>query len=201
MLAYVDIATVASVNKNFVTDQAFTHFASALTATSGFNATEGYGSATGDSKILASLFGGFNNQRITAIMKYVSPTAVNSENFGPIVRGKNLLTNTVRQYYQARVQAQTARITKVIGNGASDVHTNLGSGVAFALPQDTLVTIMLEVIGSTLTATFTATGLGTVTVGPVTDTDIPANGVMGFRSLTSTMWCREALLEQLQEAA
>jgi len=172
------------IEKNFITDPYYNNFSPVLLNTAVFDGTEGWGSGTADSKIIAGHCGGFNDQKVVSYCKYPS----GSDNFGPIVRGVNLYENSRRRYYQARIQGGNARITKVIGNGSSDVHTNIAGPTAFALAAGTLVTITLEIRGSALKASFVADGGSPASVFNMTatDSDIPAGGLIGWRTLASS---------------
>lgn len=180
-------------NKNLITIQNFRNLITKVN-TPTFNATLGLGLGTATSWACFVTAGGFDDQRISATMRYVSPTAQGSENFGVVLRMQCIETSdtTNTDYYYARCQAGNARITRVVGNS----FTNLTSQ-AFVLPQDTDVIITFSVQGSALSATFDAGGSpGTVTLSAV-DVQISTGGMMGFRTTAQTGYCSLFTAEEL----
>jgi hypothetical protein len=177
---------------NFVSNQNYDDITLKLnTAGWAFDATEGLGVTTATSSIALINAGGFADQKITASMKYVSPTTSANYEIGVMCRVKN--TETVgggANYYYARIGAGTAKLTKVI-NGT---FTNLATH-AFTLNQNSLVTISLSAIGSQLTAVFDD-GAGNVQTLNASDSAIASGGMYAIRSLTSTVYCRSATVEE-----
>jgi hypothetical protein len=185
------------ITKNLVGDQNYDHCIPALTATAAFDVTEGWGSVTADSKILALLAGGFDDQEVTGQFKFVSPTAAGAEAIGVFVRGTHLTTNLNRKLYWARLINGFARISKQLGNGVSDTPTNMVAS-AFAVAQGQLVTVRFEVRRrandhQALFARFEADGGSPAPVEiSVTDSSSPiaSGGLMGFRTLSVAGYCR-----------
>lgn len=185
-----EVVDLVSVTKNCVTDTTWNDVTKKLNTSADFDANGlGY-SAANTSTIVAILVGSFDDQRITATMKFVAPTTAGSEEIGVMLRVISL-DSPDTTYYYARVVGGQARITKVIDT----VFTNLASG-AFALPQNTNVTITFSVVGSQLSASFVASGVSTVNLS-ATDTDITGRGIAAIRSLTSTFRCSTFTVEQL----
>lgn len=196
MFNATDARSRVSLTKNLVSTQTYSHIHKILNSTNvTFDATEGLGRAAAESSIVLVDVGGFADQQMTAVMKYVSPTASGAEDFGVILRCQTTHTTAPNSvdYYWARITAGQARITKVLAGS----FTTLSSS-AWVLTQGTLVTITFSAVGSNLTATFAATGgsPGNVTLSAV-DSDVPDYGLMGFRSLTSSFYCRSFTAEQL----
>lgn len=127
-------------------------------------------------------------------MKYVSPTATSASEIGVICRS-NTMDNlgASDSYYYARVDNDVAKLTKVVAGSFTNITTT-----AWPLAQNVLLTISLSCVGSTITATFeSAANPGVVTTLTATDTSIPTGGLMGFRSLSSSIWVRSFTAEQL----
>lgn len=195
MISSADIRPRVVLTKNLVTDQTWAGVNKKINVTNCvFDATEGLGRAASESTAVLINAGGFNDQRVTAVMKYVSPTATSASEIGVIARC-NTLDNigTSESYYYARIDNDTAKLTKVI-NGAFTTITQ----TAFPLAQNVLATISLSCQGSSIIATFeSAAAPGVVTTLSVTDTAITTGGLMGFRSLSSSIWCRSFTAEEL----
>ena len=196
MFNVTDARAKVSIIKNLITTQTYQHIHKLLNSTNVvYNATEGLGRAASESSIVLIGAGGFNDQKITCDMKYVSPTAAGSEDFGAILRCQTTHSTAPNMidFYWARVVAGQARIAKSIGGSFSTL-----SSTTWALAQNTVVTITFSVVGSNLTATFQAAGgsPGNVTL-VATDTAIPTAGLIGFRSFNSSFYCRNFTAEQL----
>lgn len=195
MLTRADVSQGKVVlSKNLVTDQTYNNMTFKLNAAGrAFSVTNGVGTSTATSTIAVIHAGGFNDQKITAVMKYVSPTTAGSEDFGVLLRAQSFEDTASSTYYYARCTAGNARITKVVGG----TFTTLSSA-AFALAADTDVTITFQVVGNSLSASFVATGGTPTTVNlAAVDSSITMGGLVGFRSLTSTMYCKSFVVEQL----
>lgn len=185
------LITKISLSKDLVIDQTTIDLIEKLnTSNIGFDVAEGYGADDGASTAALIAMGGFPDQKIVAQLKYVAPTAQGSEDIGVILRCTSMDSPDIAYYY-CRVDGGTAKITRVTSS-----FTTLASA-AFALPQDTLVEITAQVVGDQITATFDAGGSPATVQLNATDSAIPARGVMGFRSLSSTIWCPAFALEQL----
>lgn len=162
-----------------------------------YDVTLGYGCSTNKSVIWGVQIGGFVDMRVTATMQYLgATTSQGSEEIGVIAR---LLTahSPNATYYYARIDAQTAKITKVIDGSFTTLTQS-----AFALPPDTDVTITFEVVGNSLSANF-ITGTGSLDVDlSTTDSDIDGStyaggGSAGCRSSSSTIRCSSILVEEI----
>jgi hypothetical protein len=185
--------TKLTLTKNLVTDQTFRNLVTKVN-TPVFDVTLGLGISTATSIVAMTTMGGFSDQSISAVMRYVSPTAQGAENFGVILRVKCVETGDTAStdYYYARCQAGVARITRVVAN----VFTTLSSQ-AFVLPQSTDVTITFSVVGSALSATFDAGGSPATVSLSSTDTQISGGGLLGFRSTSQTVFCKSFTAQEL----
>lgn len=195
MISTRDIPARYSHEKNLVTDQTYTYLQKKInTAAVGFNATEGLGVADNNSSVTLGTVGGPADQRVTADMKWVAPTVSPNEEIGVLARCRTMeSTLPGADYYYARVDGGIAKLTKVLAGA----FTNLAQS-AFAVPIDTLVTIELTCVGNQITAIFTCGGVaGSPLTLQATDNDISTGGQMGFRSLTSSHWCRRFKQELL----
>jgi len=191
MITLADIAyTKASLTKNLVSDQTETGLTYAL-GSPVFHATYGHGIGTETSVLVAIHQGGYNDQRITAVMRYRTPTTAGAENFGVIARFQTFENATYQTYYWLRVNAGVLKLTKVVGGS----FTNLSTG-AFSLSADVDVTLVLSCVGSAISGSGTASGLGTVSLSS-TDSAIPTGGLMGYRTLSKTGYCSSFTAEQL----
>lgn len=193
MISSADIRPRFSLTKNLVTDQTWSGFNRKVNVTNTvFDAIEGLGRAASESTAILVSAGGFSDQRITADVKYVSPTSTANSEIGVIARC-DTLDGSVSNYYYARIDNDTAKLTKVVGGSFTTLQST-----AFALAQNVVATVSLSCVGSTITATFeSAASPGTVVTLTATDTDIPAGGLMGVRSLSSSIWIRNFTAEEL----
>ena len=187
-----DFPGIGFFSKNFITDPTTKGVVTRLNTTGIVLDSNGYGANTATSTAFVAECAGFSDQRVTLVCKYVSPTTAGNESLGAMARMRSLDATADTDYYMARCVSGQARITKFIAGVSSTL-----TFAAFALPQNTLVTITFTVIGSALTAVFDAGGSpATVTISAV-DTAIPAGGFMGFRTTSSTGYCRSIIAEQL----
>jgi hypothetical protein len=192
MFNTTDIPSKVRLTKNLITDQSYDGVLTKLNAADTvFSVTEGLGSDNGSSTIFLVNVGGFDDQQITAVLKFVAPTTAGSEEIGVMLR-VIALDSTDDSYYYARVDGGLAKLTKVV----NEIFTTLSQN-SFALAQDQLVTITFSVVGSRLSATFDAGGSPATVTLSATDTDIPSGGLIGIRSLSSTVYCRSFTAEQL----
>lgn len=187
-----ELVTKLSLTKDLVADQTTTNIQEKLnTSGLGFDVTEGFGfaaSATTSGWVYS--IGGFDDQRIVSVLKYVAPSAPGNEEIGCILRCLSLDSPNA-SYYYARADAGDAKITKVV-NGSFTTLTQ----TPFNLPADELCTIDFQVVGTQLDAEFTAATPGTVNLS-ANDSDIPGGGLPGVRSQGSTIWCRSSVITQL----
>lgn len=182
---------LVSYSKDLVADQTFLGLTVKLnTSGAAFDVVEGLGEAALEPTVVFAHVGGFDDQRATAVMKYVSPSTNVDHEIGVLLRVQTFDGNDY--YYYARIDDGDAKITKVV-NGS---FTTLTQG-AFPLPPDTLVTITFEAVGTALSATFDAGGSPTTVNLAAVDSDIPSGGLMGFRTRTTAGWCRSFAAEEL----
>lgn len=192
MLTTRDMPARINHFKDFLGDQNYLGaFFKLNTGGLAISATEGLGTAAATSSLFVMTAGGFADVRVTGVMKYISPTTSGSEELGLIARVQQL--DNTNQYYYARLQAGFARITKTVAS----VNTNLSSS-AYVLAQNTLVTITLTVVGTQITAKFSATGgsPSDLTLS-ATDNAITGVGSSGARCTSSAWYVRSMRTEQL----
>lgn len=192
-LADVPVSKV-SLSKDLVAVPTFQHLTVKANTSGRVFDANGLGTgASATSTVVLVHAGGFDDQRITGVMKYVAPTAAGAEDFGVMARFQSFDDTSSTTYYYARCSLGVAKLSKVVGG----TFTNL-STTPFALAQGVEVTIMLQCVGSALTATFTAAGgVPATKTLTATDASIPTGGLMGFRTLNSTGYCKSFLAEQL----
>lgn len=136
--------------------------------------------------------GGFNDQRITASMKFISPTAVGGEDICVIGR---FLTNQSGSatYYWARQHQGYFKI----GKNVDGTFTTL-SQKPYVLAQNTFASFTLEMVGTQITGSIDD-GTTALTLRAV-DSAISGPGAMGFRSgigTNSTISCRSWTCEEV----
>lgn len=188
------ITAKATLSKDLLAEQNYRNLMVRLnSANLVFSGTEGLGEAANNSSFLVALFGGTADYRVTGVMKYPSPTTQAQSEIGVVGRFTSVDQTAVAtaNYYYARVDNGQAKLTKVVGGAFTTLKTD-----TFNLAQDVLVTITLQMVGTSIQATYSASGLTTVVQSQV-DSDITAPGVAGFRSLSSGIWCRSLTVEQL----
>lgn len=192
MININDVTTLVSETKNLVADQTFTDLTKKLN-TSGvaFDGIEGLGDASASSSVVLINTGGYPNQKVTAVLNFPSPTTAGIEDIGVLLRVLSFDSPNA-SYYYARVDGGTAKITRVL-NGSFTTLTSQ----AFALAQGDNVTITFTAVGDLLSATFDAGGSPTTVNLATTDNQVARRGIMGFRSLSSAVWCRSLAWEQL----
>jgi hypothetical protein len=196
MFARSDFQAKVSVYKDFVAEPNYVNWMTVTAATSGFDVTEGFGSDTADTKIAVGFVGGFHDQKATASVKFTSPSVSGTESVNLFVRGSNLSTNTRRRYAALRLHQGFARLTVFVGDGVSDVATLIAQE-PWAFEQGVLATLTLQAIGSIYIATMTsATGSPAPLTLAGADGQLESGGgVMGLRTFSSTMRCRDILME------
>ncbi len=138
------------------------------------------------------LVGGFNDQKITASMKFITPTTAGNENLGVMCR---FYTNQsgYATYYYARQHKGVFRLQKVVDG----TFTTLSSA-SYTLAQNTWATIVLQTVGSAISASIddgsTSQSLS------ASDSAIAGPGCFGFRSGptdNSTISCRSFTVEEI----
>ncbi len=135
----------------------------------------GMSATAGTSNIAQVLVGGFNDQKITAVLK----TSTASSRLGVILRYLTSKSPNATYYY-GQVQAGTMRITKVVDG----TFTNLASA-AYTITAGTEYTFTFSAIGSALSLTVDDLAGNTATI-TVADSSIAGPGCMGFRSGPTT---------------
>lgn len=147
--------------------------------------------AAASSSICQIAAGGFPNQRITASMKFITPTVAGGEDISVLARYQSNFVAGDRTFYMLRQTAGEIRLVRVLAG----TFTTLASA-AFALAQDTFATFILTISGSALTG-YIDDGSSNVTLN-ATDTNI-LNGGFAIRSgpTNSTVACRSFTVEQV----
>ncbi|MBK9073278.1 MAG: hypothetical protein IPL79_20095 [Myxococcales bacterium] len=194
MISSEDIRSLPSLTKDLVSDQTETNiFKKTNVSAQGFDATKGFGQNTNNTSthVLVGM-GGFNNQKMTATLRFGNFTTQANSDIEVYCRIQGLdATDTC---YVARMDNDVARISKMIAGS----YTNITStAMACAVDQD--IIISLQVIGSALTATFEniTANPGVVITLTGTDTTITSGGLMGFGSLSSSVWCKNFTAEEV----
>lgn len=195
MISSGDIRPRFSLTKDLVSDQTFPGLNRKIDVTNiTFDATEGLGRASSTTGGVLVNAGCFEDQKITAVMKYVSPTAVAASSLGVIARC-NTLDSYASQgtYYWAVVENDVAKLRKV-NSGSFTTMTS----TAWPLAQNVLFTVSLSCIGSAIVATFeSSANPGVVTTLSVTDSSISGGGLMGWRTNSSSHYVRSFTAEEL----
>ena len=192
MLSSKDIVSKVSLTKDLIADQTYDYVIEKWNpSNTAFDIAEGLGTADTGSTIVLITSGGYDDQRIIADMKFVAPTTAGSEQIGVMLR--TVAIDEDATYYWARVHDGSAKITRYLDGTLSTLTQS-----AFPLAQDQVVTIDFSVVGNQLSATFTADG-GTPSevVLSTVDSTIPTGGIAGFRSSSSSVYCRNFTVEQV----
>lgn len=172
--------------KNLVSDQTFRDitviFNSAGVA---FDVTHGLGHASDTSSAVFLSAGGFPDQRVVATMKFPSPTTAGTEDLGVILRVSTLIA-AASTYLYAKVKDGTVKLVEVVDGTATTLTSS-----AWSVAQNVNITIDTQVVGTAFAATFTAaSGPSPITINATTNlSNVPARGVMGFRSISKAIWC------------
>lgn len=184
MFSIKDIRPAISQSWNLISTQDWQGLMVRLNTSGTAFSGVGLGGSTATSTAVLVDIAGSADQRVTATLRYSSPTTDATCNMGVILRVKSLQNSGDTNYYYARVHQGVAKITPVVAG-------TLGSALsqsAFVLPADTDVTITFSAIGSALSASFRASGVPDVDLSAV-DTQITGNGFIGFRSTSQTVFC------------
>lgn len=184
MFTRADFITSISQSWDFVNVQDWSGVIARTNSTSTIYSANGLGCSTATSTGVVASIAGSADQRVTATLRYVSPTISSTCNMGVRLRVKSLQNSADTHYYVARVHQGVAKITAVLAG-------TFGSAISqgsFALPPDTNVTIVFTAIGSALTATFRASGVPDVDLS-ATDTQVTGNGFVGFGATSQTCIC------------
>jgi len=192
MFNITDIPNRVYISKDLTSDQTWDHMTLKFNASVTFSGSSGLGDNTNTTQLIVLHAGGFDDQRITATIKYTSATTEGTENMGVMVRYQAIDSND-DTYYVARLATGFAQIVRVVDTSFTAVASQ-----AFALAQNVWVTITFSVVGSTLTARFEADGGSPSTITlTATDSQIPRAGMMGLVSFSRSMYCRDFVIEQL----
>lgn len=189
MFTTANLRQKISFTRDFVVDQTWDNINRLLgTGDIGFDVALGLGVATDTSIMVAFGVGGFDDQRVTAVCRYTSTTAIGDEDFGILMR---FITNhnPDSTYYYFRIDGQDAKITKVVDTSFTTLTQD-----PFPLAQDTDVTITSSILGSALSVNFND-GTNSVTLS-TTDTDITSGGLIGFRTMSSTGYIKSITIEE-----
>jgi hypothetical protein len=137
----------------------------------------GASATSGPSNILNHLVGGFNDQKVTAVIK--TSTFAGSERLGVLVR---FLTNKTGNatYYYLQNQAGTARIQKVVDG----VFTTIASGT-FALAPGAEYTFTLSAVGTSIVGRIDDLAGNAIDLS-ASDSAIAGPGICGARSGPTT---------------
>lgn len=190
MLTRADFITDISQSWDFVNVQDWSGVIARTNSTSTVYSANGLGCSSATSIGVVAAIAGSADQRVTATMRYVSPTASGTVNMGVRARIKSLQNSADTYYYVARVHQGVAKLTAVNAGTFSAAI----SQAAFPLPVDTDVTIAFTLVGSALTATFRASGVPDVDLSAV-DTQITGNGFAGFGATSQTCICSAMTVE------
>lgn len=181
-------------SKNLITDQNFNNIMIRTNSAGiAFSPTLGLGEAASNTSVWVFLVGGFADQRMTATMRYVAPTAQAASEIGVMGRFTGPLStgHTTATYYYARVDGGVAKITRVLAGAFTDLITG-----AYNLAQNVDVTIAFSCVGSQLRADFSSSGPGNLTL-EATDSNITVAGCGGCRSQASSIYCSSFQMEQI----
>lgn len=193
MLTTFGQANLVAYSQNLVSVQNFDNLIVKLnTAGCAFDVTNGLGQASATSTWVLVANGGFTDQQCIATMQYPSPTTAGTEDLGVTMNVLNTQTG-IENYYYIRQKNQVANITKVIAG----TFTSLTSA-AFTVAQGISFTITASIVGTTLTANFTAvSGPAPVNLS-IADSSLTRGGSCGgFRSLSKAVWCSAIQANQL----
>lgn len=179
--------------KDIVADQDYLDIHS---TDSGFalDATKGLGTAANDTAVVIFSPGGFDNQRITAVVRRESTTSQAQCDVGLLIRYKTNVGSDDR-YYWLRFDGSFFKITRVLNSTSFSTLTSR----AYNMPADTDVTVVFQVIGDELLGSYDdGTNTGEISV---TDSNIPSGGNCGFRTSSSSGWIKSVTIEELPAAA
>ena len=194
MLSLADVAEVkVDWSKDLLVDQTFKGLTVRFnTAGIAFDA-DGLGSgASATSTLCLVNVGGFADQRVTGIVKWIAPSTAVAHEVGVVARSQTVEVAGETDYYFARIDNGVAKLTRVLGG----VFSNLAQS-AFVLPINTTATVTLTCVGDAISASFDAGGSpATVNLASI-DANIPDAGLMGFKSISSTIACSSIQAEEL----
>lgn len=138
----------------------------------------GYDAASTTSSFVTT-FGGMSDLQVVVTMNYSAPTTAGNEDIGVLLRLQTLHTPD-DTYYSFRVDGGVAKITRVLDGAVTDLTTS-----AFSLSAGDPLTITCSAVGNVLTANFDD-GISNVDLN-TTDSNIPSGGLVGFKSINSTI--------------
>lgn len=192
MISHADVRPAISQSWNFVSVQDWAGVIAKTNPSSTVYSANGLGVSTATSIGVVAAVAGSADCRVTATMRYVSPTTSSTVNMGVRARIKSLQNSADTYYYVARVHQGVAKLTAV----TAGTFGGAISQAAFPLPVNTDVTIVYTIIGSAHTATFRASGVPDVDLSGV-DTQIAGSGFAGFGSTSQTCICSAITVELL----
>lgn len=191
MLGSAGLRRALSWSKDFVSDQTWAGVHS-VDSGFGFDATKGLGTGANDTAIVLFALGGFDNQKVTAVVRYDSATSQANLDLGVLLRCHTTVS-TEDQYYWARLDGSFAKITRVLNSSS---FLTLSPTRSFALPANRDCTITFEISGTSLLATFDD-GVQTPAEIAVTNAEIAGGGSIGFRTSSSSGWLKSVTVEEL----
>lgn len=191
---------LAKLPLNFISTQTFDNI-SVLADTAGlaFDVSKGFGHNSNTSQTWLLHCGGFQNQKLTATIRYTSATTAGSQDMGTVI-GALCMQGSTQNYLWARWRNDVPSIVSVV-NGTS--FTTLASNTGFSLAQDTDMTITFSRIaspggGAALSATFVSgVNTSTVTATLLSSSNLLTGGLMGGKTNAKSMYCSAATPEQL----
>jgi hypothetical protein len=199
MISSGDIRPLFSLTRDLIAVQTYAGLSRVVNvvAAHGFDATKGLGTAEAGVTTMSIVHaGGFDDQKLTARMTFESTTSTANSDIMVCVRvqSKETSPSGANVFYSARQDGDVARISYFNGTTYSTL-----TSTAHACAADQIVEISLQVVGNALTATFenVTANPGVVTTLSATDSTITGGGLMGFRSLSSSIRIRSFTAEQL----
>ncbi|NHJ85913.1 MAG: hypothetical protein FK734_10655 [Asgard group archaeon] len=178
------------LQKDLITDRSYKHISKKSNFENiGLDPENGIGAKNISDTIVLINAGGFKDQRITAELKYISPTIQGEEDIGVMLRMLSC-DPPDSNYYCAKVSSGTVKIVKVV----NDIPTILATA-PFILSPNFFITIIFSVVGNYLEAFFNSSK-NSIKLGAL-DSDIPQGGLFAFGSKKSTIYCKRFIVEQL----
>jgi hypothetical protein len=191
MFSLADIPDPIALSKDFTADQTYLQSVVELGTASATVGANGIGTAGKNSVIV--LLAPPADQRVTLTLKYVAPSASGDAELGAVLRYQTSASDATKAtYYYARIKNGSAYIIKVVAG----TFTTIAGPSAWAVTVGTTFTLVFEVVGSALTATFSTAALADKVL-TTTDSAIPGGGVPGARTLLTAGYLMTAQAEYL----
>lgn len=177
-------------SKDLINDQTFDGLTIKFNSDIAFDGSNGLGENAAQSTSIFIHCGGFNDQRISASLKFESAnTAGVDEDIGVMLRCSTF-EGSDDDYYYARVDQGDAELMRINGGSFTTMVSE-----PFSLAQGDWVGIDFTVIGNVLSASF-SDGTTHLTIS-TTDSTIQEGGLPGLRSVGSSIFCRAFTVEEL----